>query len=185
MIKRSILSLLLLLVSVTLLAKPKVIFGTFVGLMGEQHALVELDYSRTNFGVGLTEAEVVDMEKFHDSWKDDLLGLFCRYSNEETQNRGFLLTTNKQLKDIHYHIVICPQQVDDDGEVKGVICLYKVGGETAVTGRNAQSDTNGSQLVGKVTFHGEGGRIGTRLNLMGDGMKRSGKEFGKFLKGLL
>ena len=39
--------------------------------------------------------------------------------------------------------------------------------------------------MGKVTFHGEGGRIGTRLNLMGDGMKRSGKEFGKFLKGLL
>ena len=77
MIKRSILSLLLLLVSVTLLAKPKVIFGTFVGLMGERRALVELDYSKTNFGAGLTEAEVVDMEKFHDSWKDDLLGLFC------------------------------------------------------------------------------------------------------------
>ena len=185
MIKRSILSLLLLLVSVTLLAKPKVIFGTFVGLISERRALVELDYSKTNFGVGLTEAEVVDMEKFHDSWKTDLLGLFCRYSNEETQRKGFLLTTNKQLEDIHYRIVICPQQVDDDGEVAGVICLYKIGGETAVTGRNVQSDANGSQLVGKVTFHGEGGRIGSRLNLMGDGMKRSGKEFGKFLKNLL
>lgn len=104
----------------------------------------------------------VELETNWEEGYKELTAKFLAESNDKLNGR--LILSAKKQTDLK--LVVKVEKVDNDGETYGKLYLY---------------DKNNEVIAISSKIHGEGGRWGTQLNLMGDAIQRVGKQVGSFL----
>ncbi len=153
----------LLALSVCHIAAQKTVQGDLNFLKGHNKLHVTTDFSETQM-LGYTDVQ------FHD-WikafaKDSLYYMKCFYNGlvDEMEDR-FLLVGNQP--DAEYQLCIHVNQIDSKGTVYST-CVF--------------SRMQDSEPLCTIQVVGKGGRMGTLINLFGDGMESTGEKLGKLLK---
>lgn len=137
----------------------KLVRGSLDSLLDESFIGVEVNF---HFIHGLTEDDFAKYEEDYYKTKPKLIGYIL--SNANVANRQFVLTTDLSRSDLK--LVLDIHNVSVNGDITSVATIY---------------DGSGEEIAFIKGIIGDGGVIGTKLNLMGDGSKRLGTNLGKFL----
>lgn len=140
-------------------------------LSKEKHLNIVMDYSIVKID-GYTEAEFVEYqcirggEKWETKWdsiiKKDLYQKFTGYFNENFIGKCDLRGGN--FPDADYIATVKLVKIDFYGTTEAKVIITKKGSDT---------------VLSIIDIVGRGGRAGSRENLMGDGFRRAGSDFGK------
>lgn len=150
-----------------------VIMTTFVTLLHAQslsflkeetQVQLELDFSEAAIN-GYTEANIVEYEE---DWVKDQPVLYSKLSeslNMSQSDRQF-----GKFSQARYTLIFRPLLINKRGDLKGYFVVI---------------DNNSKEVLATVRgITAKGGKFGTFLNLVGDGMKHSGKEITKKIRKL-
>ena len=143
------------------------ITGTFAPLAKEARVQMNVDFSEALI-MGMSEEEFADFEEdwIHD--KVEIVSLF--YDNANDVLGGSPVVGNYKM-DTEYTLDLVVRTVDVRGNYDCDLYLL----------RNL-ADGSQEEVARADGVYARGGKIGTKLNLMKDGAKHTGKELGKFLK---
>ncbi len=140
-------------------------------LNNEKQLNIVIDYSIVKID-GYTEAEFVEYqcirggEKWKTKWdsiiKKDLYRKFTGYFNENFIGKSDLRGGN--FPDAGYIATVKLVKIDFYGTTEAKVIITKKGSDT---------------VLSIIDIVGRGGRAGSRENLMGDGFRRAGSDFGK------
>ena len=131
---------------------------------------------RVAFGIDYSKAIIRGLSEADNS---DLMGRSEWEKAKTTLRKQFLLAVEESLgkKSLYlfgpddtkseYRIIFQVNTIEKDGDIKGTFILFPI---------------NDNRPFASVELSGKGGRIGDFLNLMGDGHRSIGDDFGKFLK---
>lgn len=154
----------------------KLIEGTVSVLKDKKNLNMEVDFSKAKFWNRMTIDDFLYMkteeedegEAWKDYWNKDcvksFIKKFSKSANENLFGENFRIGTYPDSK---YTAVFFVSSVDEDGEISGIIVIKE------------QYTNKTVAVISKI--HGEGGHYGSIENLIGDGMERAGKQFGRFL----
>lgn len=158
--KRMMLVALISLLMMPIMAQ-RVTEGSFRSLKGETTVQVAIDYSEAMIK-GMTLEDYAVYEERWEQGKKEILVKFVDELNDRMQGRMVATISNKPRYLLVAHVVY----VDGDGNTQGYITLQ---------------DANGKTVAKAVGFRGKGGKFGTHINLMGDGIESFAKSVWKFL----
>ena len=147
-------------------ANAQKINGSFASLREEARIQMNIDFSEADI-MGMSEAEFTEYEEDWTHDKVQILNLF--YENVNDALKGNLVVGNyKQETDYTLDLVV--RTVNSRGDYDCDLYLYR------------NMDDGSQEFVAEALgVNARGGKIGTKLNLMKDGAKHTGKELGKFL----
>jgi hypothetical protein len=156
---------------------------------GQPHYLLERNYKgnpdgfsvlkngdRVAFGIDYSSATIRGLSEQDNS---DLMGKEDWEAAKNSLRKLFLLAVEESMgkKNVYlfgpddtkskYRIVFKVNTIDRDGDISGEFFLFAI---------------DRDKPFASVELDGKGGRIGDFVNLMGDGHRDIGKDFGKFLK---
>ena len=120
----------------------------------------EVDYSKAIIH-GMPEEEFAEYEL---DWDKDIPQITRYFRNYLTERAGLTLVSKKKVALTLRWVVI---SINTKGDTKSELHVL---------------DSNGTILAKIVDLYGEGGTFGSKLNLIKDGAKSSGKKAGSFLK---
>ena len=159
-------TLLLLLTALSAAANAQKITGSFSPLGDEARVKMNIDFSEADI-MGMSEEEFADYEEDWTHDKVEILSLFYNCANDEMD--GALIVGNYK-QDTEYTLDLIVRTVDVRGNYDCDLVLYR------------NLDDGSLEFVAKAEgIYARGGKIGTKLNLMKDGAKHTGKTLGKFL----
>ena len=147
-------------------ANAQKINGSFAPLREEARVLMNIDFSEADI-MGMSEEAFTDYEKDWTHDKVQILNLF--YENVNDALNGAIVVGNyKQGTDYMLDLVV--RTVNARGDYDCDVYLYR------------NLDDGSQEFVAEALgINARGGKIGTKLNLMKDGAKHTGKALGKFL----
>ena len=147
-------------------ANAQKINGSFAPLREEARIQMNIDFSEADI-MGMSEAEFTEYEEDWTHDKVQILTLF--YENVNDALKGNLVVGNYK-QDTAYTLDLVVRTVNTRGDYDCDIYLYR------------NLDDGSQEFVAEALgVNARGGKIGTKLNLMKDGAKHTGKELGKFL----
>lgn len=127
-----------------------------------------IDYSECSFK-GFTEPEIYD-EYGAEQWdkrkaelRNDVLSII-----EEKLGRRSLLLFKETASNLNYIVKFKVQKIDKNGNLKGVVYIFK--------------KLDDKEPVTAFNVSGDGGRIGSYMNLMKDGHKDAAEKIGKEIR---
>ena len=163
--KKTILTLLLFSAFFTIASAQK-ITGSFAPLANEARVKMNIEFAEADI-MGMSEAQFTDYEEDWLEDKDQILALF--YENANNAMNGALFVGNYP-QGTDYELDLIVRTVSAHGDYDCDLFLYKILADGS------------DEFVGKAEgIFAKGGKIGTKLNLMKDGAKHTGKAIGKFL----
>jgi len=129
-------------------------------LKDETRVGLKIDFSEAAIN-GYTEANILD---FEEDWEKDQPVLFEKFQmklNEYQRDRQF-----GHFPEANYTLIYKPLIINRKGDMKGYFVI---------------EDKDGNEVANIKGISVEGGKFGTFLNLVGDGMKSSGKAVSKMI----
>ena len=164
---KRILATLLFSVALFATANAQKITGSFAPLAKEARVQMNVDFSEALI-MGMSEEEFADFEEDWTHDKVEIVSLFSDNANDVLD--GSPVIGNYKL-DTEYTLDLVVRTVDVRGNYD---CdLYLI---------HNLADGRQEEVARAEGVYARGGKIGTKLNLMKDGAKHTGKELGKFLK---
>ena len=152
---------------VCLVANAQKITGSFAPLAKEARVKMNVDFSQALI-MGMSEEEFTVFEEDWTHDKVEILSLF--YDNANDVLDGSPVIGNYK-QDTEFTLNLVVRTVDARGNYDCDLFLV----------RNL-ADGSQEEIAKAEGVYARGGKIGTKLNLMKDGAKHTGKELGKFLK---
>ena len=152
---KRIIATLLIFSAIFTAANAQKVNGSFAPLREEARIRMNIDFSEADI-MGMTEAEFTDYEEDWTHDKVQILNLFYDVGD-------YKLETD-------YTLDLVVRTVNTRGDYDCDLYLYR------------NMDDGSQEFVAEALgVYARGGKIGTKLNLMKDGAKHTGKELGKFL----
>lgn len=141
--------------------------GGYSVLKDGDRVAFSIDYSSATIR-GLSEQDNSDLmgKKEWEDAKSSLRKLFLLAVEESMGKKSVYLFGPDDTKS-QYRIIFKVKSIEKDGDIEGTFFLFAM---------------DKDKPFASVELDGKGGRIGDFVNLMGDGHKSIGKDFGKFLK---
>lgn len=136
------------------------------------------DGDRVLFLIDYTDAvfkgysqEEISSDYGKDEWDREITSLrdVFIYTMEEEFGRRSILFFKNDNPNIKYKLILKVISIDKRGNLTGNVFLYDY--------------TDDSHPIASTGLHGKGGRIGSFMNLMGDGHRSAAESLGKFLRG--
>ena len=147
--------------AVGLLSAQQVSQGSLGVLRGVGRANLEVDYSEAVIQ-GMTEA---DYAAYETEWLKDKPSIIMKFVDEFNKVQDNLAIG--LLPDVKYTCVLKVLNVTREGDIRAEFYVTET--------------STGDHLAEVTGIKAKGGRFGTGLNLMGDGMKNLGKGLGRFV----
>lgn len=163
---KRIFAALLIFSTIFTVANAQKVNGSFASLGDEARVRMNIDFSEADI-IGMSEAEFTDYEEDWTHDKVQILSLF--YENVNDALKGSFVVGNYNI-DTEYTLDLVVRTVSARGDYDCDVYLY----------RNL-ADGSREFVAEALGVYARGGKIGTKLNLMKDGAKHTGKELGKFL----
>lgn len=137
------------------------IAGELSFLKGEQYLNVEIDYSEALIG-GYEESNILEYEE---DWENDKPTLYRKFIDEFSD----ILKTHiaGKISKANYTVIVKTLEIRNNGNMKAYFVI---------------SDTNERTVYRSETYSAKGGRFGSFLNLVGDGMESLGKRTASIIK---
>jgi len=159
--KRLFLIMVLCTLSLSLWAAKVVLHGSFKALDQESQAKIEVDFSKAGIH-GMSETNFADYEQDWTKDKDEIIGFFVSFMQRSLGNKPAISTAFNAPLTIYVKVLTINTQGD-------WICdVYLM---------------SGNQELGRIqNVYAVGGHVGTKLNLIKDGAKHTGKQAGKLVK---
>ena len=163
---KRIIATLLIFSAIFTAANAQKVNGSFAPLREEARIRMNIDFSEADI-MGMSEAEFTDYEEDWTHDKVQILNLF--YENVNDALKGNLVVGDYKLE-TDYTLDLVVRTVNTRGDYDCDLYLYR------------NMDDGSQEFVAEALgVYARGGKIGTKLNLMKDGAKHTGKELGKFL----
>ena len=147
-------------------ANAQKVSGSFSPLADQARVKMNIDFSEAEI-MGMSEAQFADYEEDWFEDKDQILTLF--YENTNSALNGALAVGNYQ-QGTEYELDLMVRTVNSLGDYDCDLLLYRI-----------LADGSDEFVAKAEGIYARGGKIGTKLNLMKDGAKHTGKALGKFL----
>lgn len=163
---KKIIAALLIFSALFTVANAQKVTGTFAPLRDEARVRMNIDFYEADI-MGMSEEEFADFEKDWNHDKVDILAYL--YENANDALNGAISVGNYK-QETEYTLDLVVRTVNARGDYDCDLFLF----------RNL---ADGSQefVAEAEGINARGGKIGTKLNLMKDGAKHTGKALGKFL----
>ena len=163
---KKIVSTLLVLVAFLTAANAQKVTGSFAPLANEARVKMYIDFSEADI-MGMSEEEFTDFEEDWTHDKVEIVSLF--YTNANAELNGALVVGNYK-QDTEYTLNLIVRTVDARGNYDCDLVLV----------RNLE-DGRQETVAKAEALYARGGLIGTKLNLMKDGARHTGRVLGMFL----
>ena len=163
---KRILATLLFFSAIFTAANAQKINGSFAPLREEARVRMNIDFSEADI-MGMSEDAFTDYERDWTHDKVQILSLFYENVNDAL-NGAFVVGNYNQGTGYTLDLVV--RTVSARGDYDCDVYLYR------------NLDDGSQEFVAEALgIYARGGKIGTKLNLMKDGAKHTGKALGKFL----
>ena len=164
---KKILATLMLSVALFATANAQKITGSFAPLANEARVKMNVVFSEALI-MGMSEEEFAD---FEEDWTHDKVEIVSLFYDNANDVLGGSPVIGNYKQDTEYMLDLVVRTVDVRGNYD---CdLYLI---------HNLADGRREEIAKAEGVYARGGKIGTKLNLMKDGAKHTGKELGKFLK---
>ena len=163
---KKIVATLLIISAIFTVANAQKVTGSFAPLGDEARVKMNIDFSEADI-MGMSEEEFADFEEDWNHDKVDILAYIYERANDALNGA---ISVGNYKQETEYTLDLVVRTVNGRGDYDCDLFLY----------RNL---ADGSQefVAEAEGISARGGKIGTKLNLMKDGAKHTGKALGKFL----
>ena len=143
--------------------------GTFTLPESERFVSVAWDWSEAIIDKKFTEKDwaAVTGEKYWEEAKQEALQLITREMNEKMDNARISVISPDSETKTAFTLLICPITYSKKGNNHSFYIL---------------KDNRNGKVIGRCRIAGDGGKIGTVANLLGDGYEEAARKMGKILK---
>ena len=163
---KKIVATLLIISAIFTVANAQKVTGSFAPLGDEARVKMNIDFSEADI-MGMSEEEFADFEEDWNHDKVDILAYIYERANDALNGA---ISVGNYKQETEYTLDLVVRTVNGRGDYDCDVYLYR------------NLDDGSQEFVAEALgVNARGGKIGTKLNLMKDGAKHTGKELGKFL----